>query len=244
MYPGWTMSLQSLPDTDTLLALHPSELAWLLLGVLKKSTRGRSFHIGNVTNFEDHNSLDYRKFHGRTDEVGQALMEAHGWLRASGLIAKTPGNMERAEFVTRRGASLTTHDDFRSFVEAATYPMTILHKTVRDRAWALFQRGDLDTAVFSAFKALEVEVRAKGGFEDTDIGVKLMREAFKPGSGPLRQKALDGVVAEQEAEQNLFAGAIGYYKNPGSHRDVPMDMRHAFQALAFASHLLDILDKR
>ena len=34
--------------------------------------------------------------------------------------------------------------------------------------------GDFDTAVFEAFKKVEIEVRRKGGYPDTAIGVSLM----------------------------------------------------------------------
>jgi Protein of unknown function (Hypoth_ymh) len=46
-------------------------------------------------------------------------------------------------------------------------------------------RNELDEAVFAAFKAVEVAVRAAGGYKATDIGVTLMRKSFDAQSGPL-----------------------------------------------------------
>lgn len=100
----------------------------------------------------------------------------------------------------------------------------------------MFLRGDYDVAVFQAFKELEVAVRAAGKFDEELIGTKLMRKAFDPDAGPLRSEGL--VWAEREAIAHLYAGAIGYCKNPQSHREVQLRPTEAAQLIAFASYLL------
>jgi Protein of unknown function (Hypoth_ymh) len=87
-----------------------------------------------------------------------------------------------------------------------------------------------------------VAVRTLGKYTNADFGVPLMRKAFGP-SGALTDA--NSVESEKEALAHLFAGAIGYFKNPPRHRNLDIDdARMAASRILFANELLALLDIR
>jgi hypothetical protein len=61
--------------------------------------------------------------------------------------------------------------------------------------------------------------------------------------GGTENQIKDGAEGASSAMAHLFAGAIGLYKNPQSHRYVPTEPHDAAEVIVFASHLLRIVDR-
>ena len=121
-------------------------------------------------------------------------------------------------------------------------PKRLLHRVVSQKVLPIFMQGSYGPAVFEAFKQVEVAVREVGGYNKEDIGVKLMGKAFNEDTGNLTDQ--NQHPDEQNARLLLFRGAIGSYKNPGSHRDVEITAEEAAGLIVFASYLLRIVDSR
>ena len=227
-----------LPDGEALLKLEPEEVAGIVLEYLNSlsdSERGQLHR----TNFSlQHTYIEFpSELHS---EIAKVLMEGWVWLEREGLIAPRPGETGEWVFITRRGKKMKAASDLEGYRHCNLLPRKQLHPVIASKVWTTFIRGDYDTAVFQAFKEVEVSVRNAGGFPPEEIGVNLMRKAFSPGKGPLSDKSKP--IAEQEALSSLVAGAIGSYKNPHSHRSVTIDAEEAVEMIIIASHLLKIVD--
>ena len=142
---------------------------------------------------------------------------------------------------TKKGVQLE-EDQFQRLIGKWTLvPSLLFHPLVMTKSYPALTREEFDTAVFRAFKAVEVRVREMSGLPSDLVGAALMRKAFDVDRGPLTDTAAP--TAEREARSHLFTGAIGCYKNPHSHRDVALSFNDAFEMLLVASHLLRILDR-
>ena len=230
-----------LPNHEDLLELEPEELAGVVLEYLNSIPEGDAKQKLNSHNFGLSDTVKgYPREH--QDEISQALMEAWVWLEREGLLAPRPASGGFWVFITRRGKFLKNAVGLEKYRKANLLPKNQLHPLIAQKVWAIFLRGDYDTAIFQAFKEVEVAVRDAGRYADTDYGVYLMRKAFHTSDGNLTD--LNQPEAERQAVLSLFAGAIGFYKNPQSHRSVPVEAEEAVEIIIFASLLLRIVDIR
>ena len=116
------------------------------------------------------------------------------------------------------------------------------HPMIPQNVWLSFSHGAYGSAVFEAFKQVEIAVREAGNYTEADHGVPLMRKAFHQDNGNLTDT--DQQSAERVAIEHLFVGAIGYCRNPLGHREVNLSSEEAVEMIFLASYLLRIVDSR
>lgn len=230
-----------IPDHDSLLVLEPEEIGGVILEYLNALPPTAQGPLNRYNFSLPHTVQKYSKEHQQ--KISQALMEGWMWLEREGLIAPKPGEQGEWIFITRRGKQVKNRAGLETYRRTDLLPRHLLHPQIAQKVWSAFIRGEYDTAVFQSFKEVEVAVREKTGLPDDLIGVALMRKAFDVSNGPLTN--LSAEKGEREAAQHLFAGAIGSYKNPHSHRNVVInEPTEAVEMIMLASHLLKIVDSR
>lgn len=155
------------------------------------------------------------------DQLLGRISDAWAWLESHALVGPSIGG---APAVSQRVTSLGR--------EMIADPKAVARIWAADRlagdlasqlgpARSIFALGEYETASFAAMKAVEVEVRRISGLSHELVGVKLARTAFAPVGGPLSDPEAEG--GERQAMADLFAGAMGAFKNPVSHRAVQFD---------------------
>lgn len=150
------------------------------------------------------------------------VSDAWAWLEARGLIGPDGKNTTSSwQRVTTEGRELAKDVSALAKLWAAERLAGGLDPTLEEKVRPIFNLGDYETACFAAMKAVEVEVHRAAGLDGSVLGVDLMRQAFKSDGGPLADA--EAHPGERVATMELFAGSIGAFKNPPSHRTVHFD---------------------
>lgn len=227
------------PLPEAVLEMEPEDLAPFVLKHLSKAGRG-NLNRHNFLLGTDQELINWAGSHQQGQKILERFSLAWMWLERELFIAPQPGN-DGWMFITHRGQKVLESQDFSAYRQGHLLPSEGLDPILVRKVKQAFIQGDYDTAVFQAFKEVEVRVRTKAKLAEKDIGVDLMRKAFGPPSAPLVDTAAH--PAEQQARMELFSGAIGTYKNPSSHRYVDLtDPREAADIIHVANTLLRIVD--
>lgn len=240
------------PTAEALLALEPEELGPILVQLFATHQQNGSVLVST------YRSRIYPEFgppqslpgypEAKRGAVEQAIAEAFSWLEAQTLFIHTRGQSQEHRTLSRRAQRALNNDrDFSAFKHAELLPRGLLPEALVEVVYPLFLRGSYDTAVFEAFRAVEIAVRdgsnrLGANFPDDLVSTKLMSAAFHIGNGPLRDANVPD--AERQAELSLFLGAMGHARNPVGHRVVGMTAEEAARLVVFASYLLAIVAKR
>lgn len=243
MAPQTTL-LAAFPDIATLEAAPLHDVAAVVLQLAKAQRRHR-FHKSNLVGLADvyeSNSPGHPQWQ-QGARARAVVAEAVAWLFSQNLFADDgePG-VSAAHMVTRLGHSIKTREDFSSYANGSLLPRELLRVDLAEIVLPLFLAGHYDDAVGAAFKRLEIMIRHEGKYSDEDYGVEMARKAFGKG-GALED--VSTVKSEREAFAHLYAGALGYFKNPHSHRDVGIDDACiAASRILFANELMALLHLR
>lgn len=233
---NWSVPL----EVDKALAWPVDRVAMHLLAKFRRGNGAQHRHnfLNSATQAYQHNGVPAE----RVKEVLAALAEAFDWLMIHGLLSGTPPKGEGL-FITRRGNAALDADDGPALIRAEARLDVDLHPRIAARVRTQFLLGEYELAALAAMREVEIRVRELAGAEARDIGVALMRQAFRPEVGALTDSNAE--KGEQEALAALFAGAIGVFKNPVSHRQVDYeDPTLASEVVLLADLLLRILDTR
>jgi uncharacterized protein (TIGR02391 family) len=248
------------PTADELLAADRAHLAETVLRHLKTYEGGGTVHqpVGGFNRDYYIAVMEAKPRYLGTlptqSEYGDKQSEVSGRVREAWQRLVTQSYlMQNSEMpgtdwfvITSEGEELLKrfrHGSLPSEMISKMLPRQALHPKLSDKPWQDFMRGDFGSAVFEAMKAVEVSVRDAGGFGNNILGTQLMRQAFAVDSGPLTDTNVER--GEQSARMDFFAGAIGSYKNPHSHREVGLvDPMEAAEIILLANHLLRIVDTR
>jgi uncharacterized protein (TIGR02391 family) len=197
-------------------------------------------HLVDSNQSHQHNFLNSGANRGISEKTLRCWSEALNWLISSNLVARGLPRVSdsQAIFVTRLGRRVLSegYDGIR-----AIQRLNIdLHERLA-RARSQFLNGEFEIAAFAAMREVEIRVRELSGTDTSHVGVKLMREAFGK-NGALADPELD--PGEQVGVMELFAGAIGTFKNPPSHRQVDYaNPTEASEVVLLADLLMRLLDR-
>jgi uncharacterized protein (TIGR02391 family) len=168
-----------------------------------------------------------------------AIAEAWGWLVAHALVGPGPASNYDLHGVNITRAGHRALERGLPYLRATMRLDLELVPQLESKVRSQFLLGDYELAALAAMREVEIAVRTKAGLGPEVLGVKLMRAAFGT-NGPLWSEALD--PGESVAQMELFAGSIGLFKNPPSHRRVSYDdPTQAVEVVLLADLLLRVL---
>jgi uncharacterized protein (TIGR02391 family) len=233
---------QYLPPASEMLEYEPGVVAPGLLKYLHAHA-----DANNLVNpgwfYARQDVVDYAGGAHNLETVGRALDEAWLWLVNEGMIARAGSDSGNWHFITRKGIRAAEETQTNVLSVSKLLPIDNLDDILRTRVRPLFLAGDYDTAVFRAYKEVEVRTRRYAGYDISVHGIDVTNRAFKTTEGPLSDTTVPN--PEQDAMRFIFSGALGLFRNPSGHRDVHFDdPSEVAEIILTANLLLRLLERR
>lgn len=230
-------------ELDDLVTLEADEVAMLMLPALRQAAQLEP--NGALNGWNVINDVRSRFGGAHPDQLvtaaARVVAEGWSWLEANGFLARHSSTNGDFHMLTRAAERVDPSEFIRESQGLGILRTAPLDPELRDQVFHELRRGRYDVAVFVAMRLVEQRVRDAGAYGTSEIGVNLMRRAFGD-SGSLRDPGLDR--GEADARAALFAGSIGTYKNPASHRVVDTtDPEEAIEAILLANSLLRIVSR-
>ena len=229
-----------IPDAEILLGMHPPELAGYILEFLKQIDESNK-PLWHRRNFIMGAQEDFKQF-DRKLAVGIACSASWSWLETNGIICRHPDQDHDVYVFTHRGEEIPNREALKKIIGSEQLPDSFIHPDFLIDVRPLYFQSRFETAVFEAYKSLEVAIRTTAKLGHDLIGINLASRAFDPDTGELTD--LSSEKGERVALRNLMVGALGSYKNPSSHRRVQITADEARDMIVLASHLLRIVHAR
>lgn len=231
-----------------LASLPPNELARAILFAMSERARDPLRGMANCDLISEIFTIENTdpNIHRQRDlseRLERALHRALEQLEQDGLIERAPGTSGDNGYIvlSPEGKRVVSPLGFYEITTRAFLGPEKLHRKLRGKPHKDFASGDMGSAVFEAFKIVEIEVRQAADYPETEFGQNMMLKAFGE-NGPLTD--MNESKPTREALARLFAGSIGRFENPGSHRHRSFDETlEAIEELLLASRLLRFLDK-
>jgi hypothetical protein len=221
-------------EIDQLIGMDRSDLG---LVILRQFAEGEDFHPHNVTLLAKDQAERAGASFAQRGQFEDSVASACKWLENEGHVVLKAGASSGWQRVSRRGAAAAVG------APAAMRKITLLSGFVLDPrlndAVANFESGKFDAAMTLATKAIEIAVRSAAGLFAADFGDALMRKAFMTG-GLLDDPRIP--ASENVGRSNLFAGAIGWLRNPAGHRMVNPDTQETAEVVLLANYLIRVAD--
>ena len=226
------MTYRTNPSPEQLRELSTPELGLVLLANLGNQANVDSLMISHKSAHQNNDEPD-------VDRLLERVSDTWAWLVAEGCVGPDPKQSSGCYRVTERGQRLSEEGNLSNVFADQRIPEDI-HEQLRESR-TLFRAGRIELGVFAAMRAVEVSLRDKSGSSNDLIGVALARRALHPEKGPLADDRLER--GELQAIADLYAGALGAFKNPTSHRVVDYeDPARAADVIVLADLLLRMLD--